>query len=120
MLQRFLVARSGKLAASQPLFGIRSGPLIPWIGCWGSWPRRLQTVSVSRDDVCIRLPDWSRFVFGNLAWSPVPTRGMWVGLGRVSWIAHEPSSLVWHTSLALKQVYDLACPETYATHLRVA
>ena len=33
---------------------------------------------------------------------------------------HEPSSLVWHTSLALKQVSDLACPETYAAHLRVA
>ena len=63
--------------------------------------RRLFTLIILGDDVYVRLPDWSRFVFGDLLWCPVPAHRMWVGLGRFSWIAHEPSWLVWRTSAAV-------------------
>jgi len=61
-------------------------------------------------DLCIRLPNWTGFVFGNLEWGPMPTHRMWVGLSRFTGIAHEPSLSVWRTSLAVKEVYDRACP----------
>ncbi len=72
-----------------------------------SW--RVLTGNIFGNDVFIRLPDCARFVFGNLAWGPVPTHRMWVGLSRFTGIAHEHSSSVWRTSSAVKAVYDRAC-----------
>ena len=60
-------------------------------------PRQLFTLIIRGDNIFVRLPDWSRFVFGNLAWCPVPAHWMWVGLGRCIGIAHEPASLVLRT-----------------------
>jgi hypothetical protein len=73
-----------------------------WTSCGGG-PWRLLTGSSCRNDVEISLPDWPRFVFGNLAWGSVPTHRMWIGLGRFSGIAHEPASLVWRTSSAVNE-----------------
>lgn len=93
-------------------WAVRLGGLIVFQGAQGSgsWapcgggPRRLQTGSFWRNDVKIRLPDWPRFVFGNLAWGSMPTHRMWVGLGPSSWIAHESCLiLVWRTSSAVNE-----------------
>ena len=65
------------------------GRSVSWRRC-GRGRRRLLTGSPSRNDVCIWLPDWPGFVFGNLARGPVPTHRMRVGLSRFTGIAHEP------------------------------
>ena len=52
--------------------------------------RRRLTGSSFRNDVGVRLPNRPRFVFGYLAWCPVPAHRMWVGLSRSTGIAHAP------------------------------
>ncbi len=77
----------------------RSGYLV--VDALRQGPRRLLILSALGADVWVLLPDWSRFVFGNLAWGPVPAHRMWVDLGRCIGIAHAPSWLVWRTSAAV-------------------